>query len=175
MALWRIQNIRLLPYLNNTIHIYTNVSDFAIINHPVHIVDMKKEISPSAFIPFCDFGGNMSTVGVKIDKFDVPVCNSFQAKILNDQLCYEVDLKKFADKENIENELQSGFNFLMDYNEDRMITFDNSFVKTEEDNLVSSFVESVEDKNAYIYLNTIGTVLNIFIVFIFHIIKFINV
>ena len=32
----------------------------------------------------------MSAMGVKIDKFDVPVCNSFQAKILNDQLCYEV-------------------------------------------------------------------------------------
>ena len=29
----------------------------------------------------------MSAMGVMIDQFDVPVCNSFQAKILNDQLC----------------------------------------------------------------------------------------
>ena len=48
----------------------------------------------------------MSTMGVKIDQFDVPVCNSFQAKILNDQLCYEVDLKRFAAKDNIENEVK---------------------------------------------------------------------
>ena len=40
----------------------------------------------------------MSSVGVKIDQFDVPVCNSFQAKILNDQLCYEVDLSKVSNK-----------------------------------------------------------------------------
>ena len=63
--------------------------------HPVHIVTKNNQMSPSAFIPFCDFGGNMLQMGVKIDQFDVPVCNSFQARILNDQLCYEVDLNSF--------------------------------------------------------------------------------
>ena len=43
----------------------------------------------------------MSTVGVKLDQFDDPVCNSFHAKILNDQLCYEVDLNSFSNKSNI--------------------------------------------------------------------------
>ena len=63
------------------------------ISHPVHITTSKaNQLSPSAFIPFCEFGGNMSTVGIKIDQFDVPVCNSFQSKILNDQLCYEIGL-----------------------------------------------------------------------------------
>ena len=66
----------------------------AIINHPVHIVSRDNKTSPSSFIPFCEFGGNMSTVGENIDLFDVPICNSFQAKNLNDQLCYEVDLRK---------------------------------------------------------------------------------
>ena len=67
-------------------------------NHPVHFVTNGGELSPSAFIPFCEFGGNMSAMGVKIDQFDVPVCNSFQAKVLNDQLCYEVDLNRFTNK-----------------------------------------------------------------------------
>ena len=58
----------------------------------------------------------MSSVGLKIDQFDVPVWNSFQAKIPNDQLCYEVDLKKFSDPNNIHEELKLGFNFLLDYN-----------------------------------------------------------
>ena len=65
----------------------------------------------------------MSAMGIKIEKFDVPVCNSFQAKILNDQLCYEVDLNRFADKNNIDKQIDLGFNFIMDYNEDRQLTF----------------------------------------------------
>ena len=66
-------------------------------NHPVHILTKDNKTSPSSFIPFCEFGGDMSTVGVKIDQFDVPVCNAFRDKIVNDQLCYEVDLKRFSD------------------------------------------------------------------------------
>ena len=63
----------------------------------------------------------MSAMGVKIDKFDVPVCNSFQAKILNDQLCYQVDLNRFSDKHDKDKELKLGFHFILDYNEDRQI------------------------------------------------------
>ena len=81
-------------------------------------------MSPSAFIPFCEFGGSMSAVGVQIEEFNVPVCNTFQAKILNNQLCYEVDLNSYTDKHNIDKQLKLGFNFIMDYNEDRQITFD---------------------------------------------------
>ena len=97
----------------------------------------------------------MSAVGVKIDQFDVPVCNSFQAKILNDQLCYEVDLKKFSDVNNIHEEIKLGFNFLIDYNEDRQVTLDqdnnrNNF------SLAKSFVESDQKHHAIVYLDTIG-------------------
>ena len=57
----------------------------------MHIQDKDGNLSPTALIPFCDFGGNMSVMGVKIDQFDVPVCNSFRPKIVQDQLCYTVD------------------------------------------------------------------------------------
>ena len=113
-------------------------------------------MSPSAFIPFCQFGGNMSSMGVKIDQFDVPVCTAFQAKILNDQLCYEVDLNSFADKDNIENELKLGFNFLMDYNEDRQVTFQRNYEKVKDVNWANSIVESDKDRHAKIYVDTIG-------------------
>ena len=53
-----------------------------------HIIE---EDVQTAMIPFCEFGGNMSVMGVKIDQFDVPVCNSFRPKIVQDQLCYTVD------------------------------------------------------------------------------------
>ena len=129
--------------------------DLTTLNHPVHILDIDKQISPSAFIPFCEFGGEMSAMGVEIDQFDVPVCNSFQARILNDQLCYEVDLKKLSNESNIQKDLKLGFKFLLDYNEDRQVTL-NQEIKSMEFGLSNGFDESEENNHAVIYLNTIG-------------------
>ena len=66
----------------------------------------------------------MSAMGVKIDQFDVPVCNSFKAKVLNNQLCYEVDLETLKDKVNIKEQLKGGLFLVLDYNEDRQILTD---------------------------------------------------
>ena len=97
----------------------------------------------------------MSSVGVKIDQFDVPVCNSFQAKVLNDQLCYEVDLNRFSNKDNFDKELELGFNFLMDYNEDRQVAFDKEMT-IEKFDLSGNVVNSNQMQDATVYLNTIG-------------------
>ena len=97
----------------------------------------------------------MSAMGVKIDQFVVPVCNSFQAKIMNDQLCYEVDLNKFSDKNNIRNELKLGLNFLMDYNEDRQVTFEQN-ISRKELGLANNLVASDQDQHASVYLDSIG-------------------
>ena len=120
------------------------------------MITADKLLSPSAFIPFCAFGGNMSAVGQKIQEFDIPVCTTFQAKILNDQLCYEVDLNKISNNDNIHNELQLGLTFIMDYNEDRQITFDQIIDKASKIGFASSTEESDKNQQAFIYLNTIG-------------------
>ena len=96
----------------------------------------------------------MSVVGVKINQFDVPVCNSFQAKILNDQLCYEVDLNKFS--VNIERELKTGFTFVMDYNVDRQISFEEMIPTKNYFSLGNIVAESDNVYHAFIYLDTIG-------------------
>ncbi len=82
---------------------------------------MNKEgiISPSAFIPFCAFGDDMKSVGREINGFHDPVCDSFEAKIRNDQLCYEVDLEKYKDKQKIKEQLKSGLVLILDYNLER--------------------------------------------------------
>ena len=98
----------------------------------------------------------MSAMGTKIDEFDVPVCNSFQAKVLNDQLCYEVDLNKLSNKNNLDRELKSGFSFIMDYNEDRQVEFNRNFRNKKDNTLTSNVVESDQDQQAVIYLNTVG-------------------
>ena len=98
----------------------------------------------------------MSVMGVKIDQFDLPVCSSFQAKIFNDQLCYEVDLNRFVDTNNIDRQLESGFNFIMDYNEDRQVIFHENIIEEKKTGLASSIIDSDKDQQALIYLNTIG-------------------
>ena len=100
----------------------------------------------------------MSQMGTKIDQFTVPVCSSFQAKIHKDQICYEVDLQRFSNPKNIERELELGFAFIMDYNEDRQITFNSGYnlKNVEADGLVKEFVKDIEDESSLIYLNTIG-------------------
>ena len=117
-------------------------------------------MSPSALIPFCEFGGNMSVMGERIDQFNVPVCNSFQARILNDQLCYEVDLNRFSNKSNIAKELEVGFYFLMDYNEDRQASIlewaSTSAWKEEKSGISANLLESDKNQHAFIYLDTIG-------------------
>ena len=58
----------------------------------------------------------MSVMGVKIDQFDDPVCNSFRPKIFNGQLCYEADpqkYRKFTDNEKL------GLSLLISFNEER--------------------------------------------------------
>ena len=131
-------------------------ADLDIINHPVHIVTKDNTVSPSAFIPFCDFGGNMSAMGVQTDIFSDPVCNSFQAKILNNQLCYEVDLNMFVEKDDIHRYLKVGFNFLMDYNEDRQVTFNKDRFEASRKGLANRMVDSNDDQHAHIYINAIG-------------------
>ena len=88
------------------------------ISHPVHFVQKSRRISSSAFIPFCEFGGDIPSLGVEIDQMEVPVCNSFQAKILNDQLCYEVDPNKYK-KGLSKEELKQGLKLYIDTNNDR--------------------------------------------------------
>ena len=126
-------------------------------NHPVHFLLNNKDkmkVSPTAFIPFCEFGGNMSLVGIQY--WDFFFCDSFQAKILYDQLCYEVDLNKFLDKNNMENQLKTGFVFIMDYNEDRQITFLDNDSTVWDHHLASRIIQKDNNQHAFIYLDTIG-------------------
>ena len=131
-------------------------ADLSAVNHPVHIITKDKQMSPSALIPFCEFGGEMSKVGVMIDHFEIPVCNSFESKIINDQLCYEIDLNKFSNKNDIDKELKTGLAFIMDYNEDRQVTFNQDSEKVIDKGLVSRIDKSDDSEHAFVFLNTIG-------------------
>ena len=109
-------------------------------NHPVHIIDDDGQFSPTALIPFCEFSGNMSAMGVKIDLMETPVCNSFKAKIVRDQLCYTVDPNKFMKSSELSLAL------FISYNEDRHWSGSRKVD------------DAIENNDNFIILETIGMV-----------------
>ena len=126
------------------------------VNHPVHIIKSQGgELSPSAFIPFCELGGNMSSLGVKIKEFHVPVCNSFVPKLFHDKICYQIDLEQYRDNPNVETQLKKGLVFIMDYNEDRQV-FDYNDETTPLSGLFDRIDETKVNSDAIIFLRTLG-------------------
>ena len=62
----------------------------------------------------------MLKMGRKIDQFDDPVCNSFRPRVLDKQLCYEVDVNEYFKHPNFD-DLKIGLVLILDYNEDRQM------------------------------------------------------
>ena len=96
----------------------------------------------------------MTALGRKIDKFDVPVCNIFEAKVQNDQLCYEVDLELLKDSENIREQLRGGLYLVLDYNEDMQFETEN-FEKANKNEALRYFLKD-EGVSVEIHLDTLG-------------------
>ena len=123
-------------------YISDNEENRRMINHPVHIIDDDGNLMPSAFIPFCFLGTNMSSLGTKIDKFSQPVCTKFMPVMLEGQLCYQLDLQKQGHFMKGE---ENGLTFLLDYNEDKSLnepSFNNESLKS--------------NREALIYIDTLG-------------------
>ena len=123
-------------------------------NHPVHMHDKDMKQSPSSFIPFCAYGKNMSAMGMKNNQFELPVCNSFKPKILNEQLCYETSIERL-NKYDVRENLKEGLVFFLDYNEDRQIKLDDHFGAVLHDTFVDKVDESKDYEKAFIHLHTI--------------------
>ena len=122
--------------------------------HPVHILNTAGEFSPSSFIPFCSFGEEF--VGIKINEFDIPVCDVFKPKLYFDQLCYETDLQQLKDtrKLELEKQLKYGLTLVLDYNEERQVNINtttrNKFdekkrIYHDNANSFSMFVDTISD------------------------------
>ena len=95
-------------------------------------------------------------MGAKIEDFDLPVCNTFNATMLLDQVCYEVDLDSYKDKTKIENQLKYGLILILDYNEYKQLDNEqknqptNLFV-AEDENTVNIHLDTISNKTNYFY------------------------
>ena len=96
----------------------------------------------------------MSSMGVKIDQFDVPVCNSFKAKVLNDQLCYEVDPNHFIDRTNTLKYLKLGLILGLDFNEDRQTAEEVEITAKPRNTMIE--YQNMKVDSAKIFINSIG-------------------
>ena len=91
----------------------------------------------------------MKSMGKKVKGFDNPVCDSFEAKIRNDQLCYEVDLEKFKDQKRIKEQLKSGLVLILDYNLERQS-------ETYNPKKINKLNSDENENEVHIYLDTIS-------------------
>ena len=100
----------------------------------------------------------MSLLGRKVNGFQDPVCSAFTRKIVNNQLCYEIDLNRFRDQVDWKESLQSGLSLVIDTNDEydvRKLMTENRNIKTEEDVLDSYFKNNWQEKFSII-LKTIS-------------------
>ena len=131
-----------------------------ITNHPVHILNDSGSFSPSALIPFCDLGGNMEIVGTYHSHFPVPVCTAFKKKILNNQVCYTVDVNKFIKETEMNDQSKIGLNLFLDYNEEKQYIDHKREVLVNSSLSMSRNLIKNENKGnineAMIYFSTLG-------------------
>ena len=98
-------------------------------------------------------------MGRHTDELDFPVCDSFRETILYGQLCYEVNVNQFTDKQLTTSDLEKGLAFILDYNEDK------TFAKRATDGGPESGAESLTDQmvvfeqneEALIFIGSIST------------------
>ena len=126
-----------------------------ITNHPVHIIDSNGKMSPSAFIPFCSFGKSMEIVGMTLEGFNDPVCNSFVPTVHHNQLCYKIDLENFRNNKETENQLKYGLILILDYNENKQFVREHERRDHDELQKRHAFLPE-EKKSVSIHLDTIS-------------------
>ena len=139
----------------NTIETLFTDYEMKISNHPVHIIDENERFSPSAFVPFCQFGRNISLTSAYIENFSIPVCQGFKPKIVLDQLCYEINVNSLT--ANIsEEDIEMGLVLYLDYNRERN---DGEIVKEDVKETINNklFIDNqIDMETVKIYIESSG-------------------
>ena len=143
-----------------------------LLNHPVHILDDNDNISPSAFIPFCSFQGSPDLLSREFANFSLPVCTSFKKRLLDGQLCYQIDVNTLVNETTAAGLQRGGLALLVDANAEYDL---NTFRKAPEedifDDFTEEFFEAEESEKIMIHIETISKISSLCIfttLFFFH-------
>ena len=89
--------------------------------HPVHLITTKG-ILPSALIPYCSFGTNLTLLGYKHPNFTYNICSKFEPTVHDGELCYTLDVNHFKNgMKDMRLGKKSGLMLLIDTNLDKSI------------------------------------------------------
>ena len=85
--------------------------------YPVHLIpDKTGNLPPSALVPFCSYQGEDSILGQSMAQLDnLTVCDKFKPTVLEDQLCYSLDVQKMV-KNSAKSGKANGLFLLLDPN-----------------------------------------------------------
>ena len=129
-----------------------------LLNHPVHILDDNLNLSPSAFIPFCSFDGNSDLLGRDYGNFSLPVCSSFKKRLLEGQLCYQIDVNRVINDKSVAGLQKGGLTLLVDVNAEKDLF--SVLNTTPEDEIFSDFIEEIYEAEEFekimIHIETIS-------------------
>jgi hypothetical protein len=99
--------------------------------HPPHLLDSQGRQTgvPAALIPFCAYSSQMAITGEYIDGLDFPVCNKFQPKVLDGQLCYSLSVSSIIPPQEKKTQpgKKNGIFFAIDIEEDSSSVSNNEF------------------------------------------------
>ena len=100
----------------------------------------------------------MSVMGKKIPNLNLTVCSKFKPRVLEGQLCYQIDVNEFVNQMDSKKLMSHGLIFLMDYNEDRLGLNMNTDLDTAADEVDLKENDDDHDKRteAKIYIQTQG-------------------
>ena len=129
-----------------------------LLNQPVHILDDNLNLSPSAFIPFCSFDGNSDLLGRDYGNFSLPVCSSFKKRLLEGQLCYQIDVNRVINDKSVAGLQKGGLTLLVDVNAEKDLF--SVLNTTPEDEIFSDFIEEIYEAEEFekimIHIETIS-------------------
>ena len=134
-----------------------------LVNHPVHV---DTGTFPSAFIPFCGLGKKMFLMGEKFA--NLSFCSAFRGEILNNQLCYQIDVNQFKEKMDQREAAEYGLFILIDTNDeyDTKKFYNNQTDHQEEhshqlENVLHNYVKFEETEKIKIYFHTMSETHNL--------------
>ena len=104
----------------------------------------------------------MSLVGRNVDHFQAPVCTAFRERVVNDQLCYGIDVNGLRDDLDWEEALQSGLSLVLDTNQEydvRNLLTEDGNIGTEALDILNPYDNIQLQEKFAIFLNTISKVI----------------
>ena len=129
-----------------------------LLDHPVHILNENLKLSPSAFIPFCSFEGSPDLLSQKNINFSKPVCSSFKKRILDGQLCYQINVNTIINGTTAAELQKGGLSLLVDASAeyDLIKLLRNNPKEEIFDDFTEEFFEAEESEKIMIHIETIS-------------------